>query len=405
MDDHERQALPPPDEPDLGRRLATCLSSSRLFSLDLGDVLQETAALMAEVLPGVDVSVLAFDQPSRAGNVRLDDRTTALIDDARATRATALDEAGRIIAVPLCVRHQQSSEPSRAAVGTRVVGVALLEAGTPLSPASLSLAELLADRAAVAVEHATMYQTQAQIAQQLQRRLLPVESPRIDGLEIGVLFRSRTEGALIGGDFVDFVTLSPHQIAVSIGDVSGKGVAAAAFTVITKYALRAILATLSWPTWPGEALRDLHNALQGQLDPDGYVTVALGLIDASRGTLSLASAGHPSPFLLRDGAARQPLIITAPAIALADQSELEPFPTERIELQTGDTLLFYTDGLSELRNAEGEFYDERCLATSLADFGSMKPQQLVEALYLDAVNFSVRPPHDDVALVALRLAG
>lgn len=403
MNEDPTSAPAPHQEPDLGQRLAACLSSSRLFSLDPEVVLSETAALMSEVLPGVEISVLAAELADAGMAAPLDEGRAALVDHALATGTTAQAQGGRRAAVPLCIRHPADEETLADAPAPRAIGAALLESPAPLSAASISVAELLADRAAVALEHAVMYQTQALIAQQLQRRLLPVDAPPVEGLRIGVLFKSRTEGALIGGDFVDFVSLSPRQVAVTVGDVSGKGVAAAAFTVITKYALRAIVATLSWPTWPGEALRDLHNALQGQLEPTGYVTVVLGLIDVQRRTLSVASAGHPGPFLIRDGVAEQPLLVTSAAIALSQHSELEAFPTERLELRSGDTLLFYTDGLSELRDTTGEFFEERALPRTLAGLGQLEPDRLVEALHAEALRFSARPPHDDVALVAVRL--
>lgn len=404
MQENPTPAAEPRQEPDLGQRLAACLSSSRLFSLDPGVVLRETAALMSEALPGVEVHLVAVDRPPLTAQASLDERRAALIGDALSSGATTRGDGGRLVAVPLCIRRPDQKEDGPPARSARTVGAALLESAEPLPAAAISVAGLLADRAAVALEHAVMYQTQAHIAQQLQRRLLPVDAPPVEGLRIGVLFKSRTEGALIGGDFVDFVSLSPRQVAVTVGDVSGKGVAAAAFTVMTKYALRAIVSTLSWPTWPGEALRDLHNALQGQLEPNGYVTVVLGLVDAQRHTLSVASAGHPAPFLIRDGVAEQPLLITSPAIALSLQSELEAFPTERLELRAGDMLVFYTDGLSELRDSRGEFYEERALAAALGELGHLEPDRLVDALYADALAFSARPPHDDMALVAVRVS-
>ena len=376
-----------------------------MFSLDPDHVLRETAATVAELLAGTQVSVVALTRPGAVAP-ELDAPRRRLLESARTSRATSCSDDRSTAVVPLLVRQTEDSPaPGAAAVRNKVVGAAVIDGGAPLPRTSLALVELLADRAAVALEHAVLYETQARIAQQLQRRIMPIGPPSIDGLEIGVLFRSHTDGAMIGGDFVDFVSLSPHQVAVTVGDVSGKGIGAAAATVITKYALRAIITTLSWPTWPGEALRDLHNALQDQLDRETFATVVLGLVDVGRRTLSLASAGHPAPIIVRGDSAAPPLLVNAQAIALTDASELDPFPTERLDLQPGDLLFFYTDGLAELRDADGTFYEEQALLEELRRCSRHSADGVVECVHADALSFSARPPHDDIALIAIRFEG
>jgi serine phosphatase RsbU (regulator of sigma subunit) len=373
--------------------------SYRLFSLDPDEVLDAAAELLAGLMPGADVTVVPIDRLSVTRAPGFAEPRATLVNQALSSMAPALSPDGRRLAQPL-VTHHPTEDGTPA---SKAVGVAIVESAAPLPAEVRETLKEPADRAAVALEHALLYEVQAQIAQQLQRRLLPREKPTVQGLAIGTRFCPRTAGADIGGDFIDFVSLSPNQLALSVGDVSGKGIAAAAVTVIAKFALRAITATLSWPTWPGEALRDLHNALQGQLDPESFVTVVFGVIDVGRRTLSVASAGHPSPFIVRPGGAEQPMILTAPAIALVDYSELEPFPTERMSLEAGDTVLFFTDGLSELRDADGRFYEERRLAGVLVDLADLPPQELVDRLYEDALAWAERPPHDDIALVAVRL--
>jgi serine phosphatase RsbU (regulator of sigma subunit) len=374
--------------------------SYRLFSLDPDEVLDAAAELLAGLVPGADVIVAPFDRLSVTRAPDFPEPRAALVDQAVSSMAPALSPDGRRLAQPLVTHHAAAEDGTLA---SKAVGVAIVESAAPLPSDVRETLREPADRAAVALEHALLYEVQAQIAQQLQRRLLPRETPTVQGLAIGTRFCPRTVGADIGGDFIDFVSLSPNHLALSVGDVSGKGIAAAAVTVIAKFALRAITATLSWPTWPGEALRDLHNALQGQLDPESFVTVVFGVIDVGRRTLSVASAGHPSPFIIRPGSAEQPMILTAPAIALVDYSELEPLPTERISLEAGDTVLFFTDGLSELRDADGRFYEERRLDGVLVDLAGLPPQELVDRLYEDALSWAERPPHDDIALVAVRL--
>jgi serine phosphatase RsbU (regulator of sigma subunit) len=374
------------------RLLDMCMDSSRLFSLHPDEVLAETSHLFGGLLPDAQVTVVPTERHDRPGEASLEPGPAELFRRARDEGHMVTGPDG--LAVPLLADGRR--EP---------VGVVLLTGSdAELPEQAATLVDFIAARAAVALDHALQHETQYRIARQLQQRLLPQDAPPVEGLEFGVLFRSRTEEAEVGGDFIDFLSLSPRQAAVTIGDVSGKGIGVAATTVMAKYALRALMSTLSWPTWPGEALRDLHNALQGQLDPDMFLTAAIGTIDAQRGTIALASAGHPSPFIVRaDGTVERPLLLTAPAIALVDYSELDPYPTERITVQPGDTVIFHTDGIGDLRDDQGRFYEEERMAAALADLRHLPPSALVERLYDDAVAYSAVTSVDDIALVAVRL--
>lgn len=369
-----------------------CLDSSRLFSLRPDEVLEETAHLFAELVPEATVTVVPTERRDVSGAAGLDPAQADLFW--RAVNEARTVEGPDWLAVPLL------ADQERAAVGV----VLLTGSRNGLPEQAAALIDFVADRAAVALEHALAHETQTEISSELQQMLLPLDAPAVEGLEFGVLFRSRTAGAQVGGDFVDFVSLSDHHVAVTVGDVSGKGIRVAATTVMAKYALRALMTTLSWPTWPGEALRDLHNALQGQLDPNVFLTAVIGTIDVPRSTIALASAGHPAPFLVRaGGAVDRPLLLTAPAIAVVDYSELDPYPTERISLQAGDTVVFHTDGIGDLRDEQGRYYEEERMGAALARLRHLPPRQLVEGLLADALAYSAVDSVDDIALVAVRL--
>lgn len=391
-EDPERR--PAAADNDTAILLEACLDSSRLFSLQPDEVLQETERLFATVVGADRIIVLPAardDWPDGDGPGAAE---TALFRRVVAERRPLGD--ARLQAVPLLARGDGER---------RLVGVALFSGRSELlSDREAALLDFVAARAAVALEHALRYQTQARISRELQTMLLPHDAPEVPGLDFGVLYRSGTVGAEVGGDFVDFISLSCGQVVIAVGDVSGKGIRASATTVMVKYALRALIATLSWPTWPGEALRDLHNAVQGQLDTYSFVTAAIGTLDVTRRTLAVASAGHPVPFIVRaDGGVERPLLLTAPAVALVDYSELEPYPTERLTLSPGDTVLFHTDGIGELRNARGEHYETERMAKALAEYHDLPPADLVERLLEDALAFSGTSSSDDIALVATRL--
>ncbi|MGO8685517.1 MAG: GAF domain-containing SpoIIE family protein phosphatase [Thermoleophilia bacterium] len=277
--------------------------------------------------------------------------------------------------------------------------------------AALRLRELQreSERAAVAHEQENFCATQTEIARRLQRLLLPNQPPHVAGVDVGIFYRSSSTNAEIGGDFVDFCAFSPGLLSAAIGDVSGKGVEAAAITVMTKYALRAVLAA-QWPPRPGDALAEVNNALSLQVDDMRFVTLCLGLLDTKRASFAFSSAGHPAPWILRADAVERAIVLAEPPIAVRPTFDSSPYPTEHIRLNPGDAVLLFTDGIAEVRNAAGDFYDEARLQAALYELRNLPAQQLVEDLYADAESFAannddeaVASIGDDVALVCLRL--
>ena len=384
------------------RQLEACLSTRELMSLDPREVVETAARLVAGAVRAARVTVVGLVEPPIVSGAPLDEFAQALVGQAQNERTTVSARSGMVdyVVFPLVTAPGGSD----AAIPHPAAGaiVVVSPSGSP-SASQLELVRLVADRASLALSHAALYQTQVAIAQRVQRLLLPLEPPFVDGLQIGTFFRSRSRGAEIGGDFYDFTSFSPGQLAVAIGDVSGKGVEAGSVTIMTKYALRALVRTSRWPSWPGDILRDLHNSLQDQLEPSRFVTVAFALIDAVHGGMTIATAGHPGPVVVRGAQIHRPLLITSPAIAVTDTSELEPYPTEHEALAPGDTVVFFTDGIAELRNEAGQFYDDVRLDEALGELRGLAPQELAERLAADAAAFSSRPPRDDIAIVTVRL--
>ncbi len=253
-------------------------------------------------------------------------------------------------------------------------------------------------------------EARADIAERLQRRLLPQEPPDLEGLDIAFLYRSASAGVLSGGDFVDYYSRSPGVLAFAIGDVAGKGVEAMAVTFVTKYMLRAAVhgGQLSWPTSPGEALQELRTGLLEQPDfgpgSERFVTVLFGLLRTRRGLLQLASAGHPTPFIVRKTGVERPLLLTEPAIGVELGAALAPYPTETIELTRGDVVVLFTDGIAELRDASGRFFEDR-MGGLLAACHDVPAADIVARLMAAGEAFSARPPGDDLALLCIRLEG
>jgi serine phosphatase RsbU (regulator of sigma subunit) len=256
--------------------------------------------------------------------------------------------------------------------------------------------------------HEDALATLADVAERLQRRLLPAAPPQLAGLDIAFTYRSASTGVLSGGDFIDYYTRPPSgSLAFAIGDVAGKGVDAMATTFVTKFMLRGAVhgGQLSWPTRPGEALQELRNGLleQPDFDPDTdrFVTVLFGQLNPRTGLLQLASAGHPTPFLVRATGAERPLLITEPAIGVELGAALEAYPTETQQLAVGDLIVAFTDGIAELRDTRGDFF-ESPMGEVLAGCHDRPADEVVAALVAAGEEYSVRPPADDLAVLCIR---
>jgi sigma-B regulation protein RsbU (phosphoserine phosphatase) len=185
----------------------------------------------------------------------------------------------------------------------------------------------------------------------LQRSLLPPALPDVPGLESAVHYHFASLNE-VGGDFYDLFPLSRDRWSLFLGDVSGKGADPAAVTSLIRYTLRA--AAVYDPN-PGTVLSTLNDALREEYERDygHFCTAIFGLLtpDGDGFTLTLTSGGHPLPLLIgADGSVGYPPIPGGPFIGVLDDAA---FTATVIQLRPGDTLLLYTDGLTEARTGPG----------------------------------------------------
>jgi GAF domain-containing protein/anti-sigma regulatory factor (Ser/Thr protein kinase) len=252
------------------------------------------------------------------------------------------------------------------------------------------LLQLAADRAALAIEHARLYE-QRRLAEAIQRRLLPDELPSIPGLELASAYRPAS-GESLGGDWYDAFELSGGRIALAVGDVVGHGLAAAAVMAQLRAALRAYAVE----EHPAAGVVERVNALMWQLGPTAMTTLAYLVLDPAEESLELVNAGHPPPLVIaRDGEVSY--LPLQGGIALG-ASSLATYHSETFAFATGSKVVLYTDGLVE---RPGTVIDEGIarLAEAVDGVGT-DPEALCDHLLATLVpdgNVS-----DDVALLALR---
>jgi PAS domain S-box-containing protein len=283
---------------------------------------------------------------------------------------------------------------TRATLGTMTLVSS--ESGRRFDHDDVLFAEQIADRAAVAVENARLYDAQVRTAVTLQRSLLPEVVPEIPGWEAAARYRPAGSDPRVevGGDFYDF-TPTPAGWMVIIGDVTGKGVQAAALTSLLRHGARVISQT---ETRPSVILQRLNVALAQQqvLSP----CTALCLLLGKDGQLALASAGHPLPLLIgRDGEVRE---LGAPQ-RLIGLPHPYAWHDQIITIDPGETIVLHTDGITDATGATQRFGEQR-LHALLRDHADRAPDALLSELEATLDAFQVGPQADDTALIALRHA-
>lgn len=233
----------------------------------------------------------------------------------------------------------------------------------------------------------------------LQQSLLPAELPTVPGLEAGSYYHTASPDFL-GGDFYDLFPLDADRWAFFLGDVCGKGPQAAAVTSLTRYTLRA--AALHDPD-PVTVLSTLNTVLHERYTSGDtrYCTAIFGVLHPGSDHVSvhLASGGHPSALIQRaDGTAHYLPTPGGMLIGVLPQAQFTP---ARTQLSPGDTLLLYTDGLTEARTGpDRELYGDEALRAFTAEQSATGPQALIAALTGLLAGFG-DGLDDDTALLAL----
>lgn len=264
------------------------------------------------------------------------------------------------------------------------------ETGRRFSADNVPFAEDLGRRAGFAIDNALLHSELREVADRLQEAVRPAALPELPGWELGATYDSAGR-ASVGGDFYDVIPLHDGRVALVIGDVMGRGVAAAAAMTQIRAALRALVAVDPDP----RTLLTRLDLLYERFPSDQLVTLVYALADPDLDQLVLGCAGHPPPLLARaDGSADfvRPLDGTILGVGeVARQSVSVPF-------LPGDSLVMYTDGLLERRGEDPQSSEARLVST----YRSMRPRP--EAEDLERLVAEMRDPtrDDDVAVLAVR---
>jgi len=257
------------------------------------------------------------------------------------------------------------------------------------------LLQLAADRAALAIERVRVFEREHQIAQELQRSLLPATLPLVPGLAMAARYLPGGHGTRVGGDWYDTIPLPGGRVALVIGDVAGRGISAAATMGQLRSALRAYVLD---GAGAAAALERINRFLL-TLGWESMATAAVLVVEPATGRLTYANAGHPPPLVLgADGVARYlKESLSVPLGAL----DVPGYESAVAELEPGATLVLYTDGLVEQRDELLDRGIER-LERAVVERGLAEPELLCERVLRGTIGDA--GSDDDVTLLVVQAA-
>ena len=244
---------------------------------------------------------------------------------------------------------------------------------------------------AVAIE----LSSEVEAACALQQRFLQHSAPEIDNVSYSAQCRQLGE---MGGDCYDFLRLSENRLAFIIGDACGKGLAAALMIASVQSSIRT--AALCSGGDPALVVQTVNRQAHASSHASQYATLFYGVFDAESGTLNYVNAGHNPPVLIRrDGSSRLLEAGGVPVGMFADW----PYEEGTVQLQPGDLLLAYTDGITEAINEEGREWGTEGLRRTLIMRDDRAADDIVEEIFAAVNKFSDGRRSDDAAVLALRV--
>jgi serine phosphatase RsbU (regulator of sigma subunit)/PAS domain-containing protein len=261
----------------------------------------------------------------------------------------------------------------------------------------LALAEDLAARAGTAVENARLYTRLAQTAETLQASLLPARLEQPPGWRIAASYKAGEHGTEVGGDFYDIFAVDEGWMVV-LGDVTGKGVKAAALTALARHTAKT---AARFDSRPASVMSHVNEVLREQPELS-IVTVVCALLRPSGPGIEVAvvSAGHPLPLRVSADGSVAPVGRHDVVLGAVDDGSWE---ASVVGIAPGDTLFFYTDGVTDTLGADERYGEERLLATASA--GPSGAEDLIRRLERDLEEFEASDRSDDRAMLALEWVG
>ena len=241
-------------------------------------------------------------------------------------------------------------------------------------------------------------QNELDVASKIQQSILPTSFPEGAGYEV---YGNMAPARNVGGDFFDVINLENGRLGLAVADVSDKGVPAALFMMSSRTLLKGAAIGRGAP---GDVLSEVNDLLTADNDAIMFVTLLYAVFDPETGVLIYANGGHTNPLLVHPDGASEELPLTG-GIALGVMPGLE-YKESNVTLAPGDTLVLYTDGVSEAMNSEGEEFGVDRLRQIFDGQAPASARDANEAILQSVTNFAGETPQsDDVTCLVLRRTG
>ncbi|MBR3989056.1 MAG: SpoIIE family protein phosphatase [Bacteroidales bacterium] len=242
-------------------------------------------------------------------------------------------------------------------------------------------------------------QTDLTVAREIQHAILPrTFRLKMDDADKVDICASMLAAKDVGGDFYDFFPIDDHRIGFTIADVSGKGVPAAIFMAVSRTLIKAT-GLRDLPSH--ECVATVNDILCGESVESMFVTVFYGIYDLKTGTIEFTNAGHNPPFLMHaDGSVEQ--LKTESNLVLGAMEGLS-FKSESLQLNSGDALVLYTDGVTEAENKDHDQFGESRLQETLSRMQGAESRQIVDTVNAKVKEFADGAPQsDDITQLVIR---
>jgi len=292
------------------------------------------------------------------------------------------------------------------AVKDALYGVMLIEeapGGLRFRARRLEIITGIAQQAALAIQNDLLQkemvvrerlETEVQLARQIQQTFIPESLPQFEDWELAARWKTARQ---VGGDFYDVFDLPNRRLGLFIADVADKGVPAALFMALTRTLVRAAVTELESPA---EAMKRVNDLLIPDTKQGMFVTAIYGVLDMENSELTYVNAGHNPPLWIKCDGSVERLTRTGVALGAAEEAS---FHERLIPLEKDDSILLYTDGLTESFNIDGEFFGEERLLDVIRSSLCSSASELLDMVEKSLLNFvKDMPPADDLTMLVLR---
>jgi len=392
----------------VSQRIAASLHVGRIaVLLDCGDRFEPAYALgyagtTPQVQLGRDAGTIRFlKQVHSPSKVYFDD-PQSWVHGTSGKEQDALQELGAQVLLPLNLNNRMLG----------VISLGPKQSEAPYSRGDLQLLGAVASQTGLALENARLTESirqevaqrerlnrELEIARDVQQRLFPQTLPNVQGLDFAGYCRPVFG---VGGDYYDFIKLSDGCMGIAVGDVSGKGIAAALMMASLQASLRGQTikpcATLS------ETIEHVNQLVYDASADNRYATFFYAQYEPGSRTLRYVNAGHNPPILLRRGADGMQLVRLTEGGTVVGLFPSAPYQEAQLTLRPGDVMVAFTDGISEAMNDTEEEWDEERLIETIRTCNSRSAADMINSILEQVDSFTAGArQHDDMTLVVMRV--